>query len=286
MQGKIPGGIVASLSMIALLISACSGPAAVPTTTGSGGSSGATTPIPVESTTVETPPPSAVPEAPATPDGLHASGEVLYEDADGYTYRMSLDWSANKPVVDVGSNPPGKTDIVLQPARAFVGTFTNTTTGGRTLPVDRIPSLALVAIYNASSPTCAALAWVEATETCAVYLQDVLSAPRAGGVFDGLSTIPNEQPIAFGFMDLASSAAKQEGRTWSGVDEATAVEATNGLGEPLGFGLAGPTRQSDSYTTPITMSCLYKNENNMDQDIALLEGLEGGSGASIPGCSQ
>lgn len=284
MNGKIAGGMVAGLSVIALVLSGCSEPATSPSTVESSSTPSApTSTTPVESPTSDPPAPSPAPEASVMPTGLSASGEVLYEDAEGYTYRMSLDWSASNPVVDVGSNPPGKTDIVLQPTQAYVGTFTNTTTGGRTLPVARIPSLALVAIYDASSATCAALGWVEAAGTCAVYLQEVLSAPRAGGVFDGLSEIPNGQPIDFGFMDLAASAAKPEGRTWGAVDEVTAPEAAKGLGEPLGFGLAGPTRSSDSFTMPITKSCLYKNEHNMEQDIALLEG---GSGAPIPGCSQ
>lgn len=108
-------------------------------------------------------------------------------------------------------------------------------------------------------------------------------ATRVGGVFDGLSEIPNGEPIDFGFMDLAASAAKTEGRTWGAVDEVIAPEAAKGVGEPLGFGLAGPTRSSGSFTMPTTKSCLYKNEHNMEQDIPLLGG---GSGAPIPGCSQ
>lgn len=224
---------------------------------------------------------TAPPRPPETPGMLSAVGAGAFTTPAGYAFSLDVNWSVHAPATDVGSNPPGQTDIIMASDSGFTGRFTNSTVGGRALPLSVLSiGVNLYGIYDASSIACDSdvlprSGWdkdFRNGHTCLVKLQTLLSGPRGGGAFD-IGTIPNGTPITYGFGDLAESAAGHEGTSWKGVDESRADELAEILGSPLGFALGTEGRLAVTST-----SCAYRMNGNVTQHVALLGDFE------IPGC--
>ncbi|MFJ5231117.1 hypothetical protein ACIQBJ_14635 [Kitasatospora sp. NPDC088391] len=188
--------------------------------------------------------------------GLAATGSVPYRTPEGYTFTLAVRWAADAGVPEVGSNPPGKTDLAFAGA-SFAGTVTGTTVGGRALP--RLPgsgdfdAVALVALYPAGSAACRLPAggggFDLATHsglgmtpggtngrTCYLLIQPVLGAPAARRALD--RTFPADTPVPYTWNDLAVSGSSGNGLRVSGVPEDTAPALAAVLNSPLGYGLA------------------------------------------------
>ncbi len=172
------------------------------------------------------------------------SGAASFIDAQGYTFDVNITWAA-RPAADVGSNPPGKTDIVIRPQHPFSGSITNTTTGGRILPIQTNPKEVTVAgVYPADAPVCAKAfrdqpgmnhRVFRTAVGCVVEFQKVVGLPRAHGAFD--ASLPNGIPVPFTYVDLADSGGYPEGTVWSGLNESTAPGVVQSLMKPNAIGL-------------------------------------------------
>ena len=252
------------------------------------------------STSPSAPAPSVSPAAPSTPGrsttqaastpqssqtanpnrGLWVEGTVSYEDSLGYTYQVQLDWNSGYAVSDVGSNPPGKTDVVMTPVRPYRGSFLNTTVGGRTLP--GVPWVDMYGIYPINSLACDQADFLyEGVETCILVLQPIILSP-GNGAFDS-PPYPNGQPITFGYKDFAQSNAWPEGThtRWEGVDETLAPAIVEALNEPLGYGIsAGESNRELTVTSGPTCTFNRSTPSRDSKEIALL-----GDSSNVPsGC--
>jgi len=188
--------------------------------------------------------------------GLSVTGSVPYRTAEGYTFTLGVQYSAGPGVLDVGSNPPGKTDIAFASA-TFSGTITDTTEGGRSIPSSVIgggdfAAISLVAIYPAKSAACKLVAdgggFADVAgagyglaggavngRTCYVVIQPVLGSPAANGALGG--TIESGTPVTYTFNALAVAATLDNDAAVKAVPESSAAELASALNDPLGYGL-------------------------------------------------
>lgn len=284
----------------AALLIACSSPSGLSESISSASSqasptlspSSATTPVSSSPVSTASPAQGSIPSQSTPPSayGYAVAGEAAFQNEDGYTYKVGIDWNASFPVTDVAANPPGKTDIVIERTTPLAGTFTNTTVGGRAFPASRIPSLQLVAIYPASSAACAqgvpmpynSGGWVggglRSSENCAIRLETVLGVGVADRVFDGTRTLPNGTPMSFTANDLAFVVTQPStGPHWKGVDEATVPELVAALEEPLAMGVYSFTLQ------PTSSHCIYQNATDGGAEFVAI--LDSNFGVDAPGCS-
>jgi hypothetical protein len=187
-----------------------------------------------------------------SPSGFAVDGSVVFIAGDGYTMTVSVTWTADAPMTDVGSEPPGKTDIVID-RHDLHGVLTNTTEGGRSIPAGRIPSLALAAIYPSSSLVCQqqlpdanVFDYIAGGHrqhvsagptTCAVLLEDVFGQGAGGGPLNLQSPIPNLQPVSYDLGDLADTDVTTSGPVWGPEDEATADAMAAALASPIAMGI-------------------------------------------------
>lgn len=222
---------------------------------------------------------------------------VEYKDSLGYTYTLSINWSADPAKTDVGSEPPGKTDIALTVTH-FSGTFTNTTTGGRAFP-DQLPVASVVGLYPASSVVCqhsdnadvsAQLTghnqlWEAKGGGCAVYLYGFLGSPAPGGAFypNGKDAgVPNGQLISFTVDDTQFSYADTPPSLHiSGVDETRAAAWVKALNKPIALGVAAGPNDVPQGSTP---KCVYTDAgaSYLTTNIAIYTSISGGT---PPGCA-
>ena len=226
-----------------------------------------------------------------------APTSVDFKDSQGYTYTLGMDWSADPATTDVGSEPPGQTDIALTVTH-FSGTFTNTTTGGRAFP-DQLPVAAVVGLYPASSVVCqhtdnadvsAQLTghnelWESKDGGCAVFLYGFLGSPAPGGAFypNGKDAgVPNGQLISFtnddtqfGYGDTPPSLHIRA------VDETRAAAWVKALNEPAALGVS--MGANDVAQAP-TVKCVYTDAgaSYLTTNIAIYTSISGGT---PPGCS-
>ncbi|NUU25582.1 MAG: hypothetical protein HOV68_29375 [Streptomycetaceae bacterium] len=248
---------------------------------------------------------SASASAPETPAGLLVAGGQSFKDSQGYTYTLNIFWSADLAKTDVGSQPPGKTDIVVNVTK-FTGTLTNTTPGGRTMP-DVLPIATVVGVYPSSSVVCkveggdddismkaqnAELFFVgNSHQWCAVGFYRFLGIPNPVGALypNGQAAgIPNNQPINFGVKDTEFGFADVEPTLrLSGVDETKAQAWVAALNKPIAVGVAvGP----NEFPQSPALNCRYTDDpfrastaDNITDGSLTLFGAE--SPKSLPGCS-
>lgn len=230
--------------------------------------------------------------APAQGAFFAVDGQAKLVTSKGYTVSLQFTWTADEPRIDVGSNPPGKTGIVM-PDRPFHAVLTNTTAGGRQLPSEDTPDASLVALYPSTSAVCTQkdsygrpddtllggeIGRIRTPQTCGVHIIAASGWARGGGTLDVGATIPNGTPISYTFQDLAASGAGPEGdgRTWSGVDEAQSIAIRDALAHPVAFGL------DTSSLKPQSASCTYLDPN--DQPGRYIALLESNVGTTVPGC--
>ncbi len=188
--------------------------------------------------------------------GLSVSGSVPYRTTEGYTFTLGVQYSAGPGMQDVGSNPPGKTDIAFAGA-TFSGTITDTTEGGRSIPSSAIgggdfAAISLVALYPATSAACKLVAGgggfadvagagygmaggAANSHTCYVVIQPVLGMPAANGDLGG--TIMSGTPVTYTFNSLAVAATIDNDAVVKAVPESSAAELASSLNDPLGYGL-------------------------------------------------
>ena len=220
-----------------------------------------------------------------------------FKDSQGYIYTLGMDWTADPATTDVGSEPPGQTDIVLNVTH-FSGTFTNTTTGGRTFP-DQLPVAAVVGLYPASSVVCqhadsddvsAQLTghnelWESKDGGCAVFLYGFLGSPAPGGAFypNGKDAgVPNGQLISFTINDTQFGYGDTPpSLNISGVDETRAAVWVKALNEPIALGVS--MGANDVAQAP-TVKCVYSDAgaSYLTTNIAVYTSISGGT---PPGCS-
>lgn len=223
--------------------------------------------------------------------------DVAFKDDQGYTYTLSLDWSADPATTDVGSEPPGQTDIKLAVTN-FSGTFTNTTTGGRTFP-DQLPVAAVVGLYPASSVVCqhtdnedvsAQLTghnelWEAKDGGCAVFLYGFLGSPAPGGAFypNGKEAgVPNGQAISFTVDDTQFGYADTPPSLQiSGVDETRAAAWVKALNKPIAL---GASMGSHDVAQSPAVTCVYTDAgaSYLTTNTAVYTSISGGT---PPGCS-
>lgn len=239
-------------------------------------------------------------DSPAPEGGFGVSGTVRFKDSDGYEYVIAVTWQASAPVIDVGSNPPGKTGIVID-AQPISGTFTNMTVGGRSMPASLVPTLPLVALYPRSSPVCSTKVPnvvmgdqgdglpdpdslggdpggpVYSAGYCGVKLVHAIGQSPAGGPFSADATLPNDQSIPYTFDDLLDSVTVSASPTWNGLDETKAPAFIAALPKPVAFGL------DSKLIEPTTPYCTYPNVVSGDTEYVAI--LDDGSAPSIPGCA-
>lgn len=246
---------------------------------------------------------SSIPTSASSPSASAGPGlaitpqDVAFEDDQGYTYTLSLDWSADPATTDVGSEPPGKTDIKLSVTN-FSGTFTNTTTGGRTFP-DQLPVAAVVGLYPASSVVCQhtdnadvssqltghSELWDAKGGGCAVFLYGFLGSPAPGGAFypNGKDAgVPNGQAISFTVDDTQFGYADAPPSLLiSGVDETRAAAWVKALNEPIALGVSMGSH--DVAQSP-AVKCVYTDAgaSYLTTNIAVYTSISGGT---PPGCA-
>lgn len=231
-------------------------------------------------------------------------GAAKLVTSDGYTMTLHLTWNGAEPRIDVGSNPPGKTDILVA-AEPFTASLTDTTVGGRALPTGALPAVSLVALYPASSAVCAqkddsgnpddsiltassnGLGGHIRTRTfCGVRLVMALGDPWVSGHLD-VGSFPNGTPVAYTYDDLADAAGTkaaadqyaqpvEDGPSWRGVSEKKSAAIRNALAHPVAFGL-------DTYDLkPQSTFCRYPNEVSGESRYVAL--LASNAGTAVPGC--
>lgn len=279
-----------------LLASGCSKPA---TNVSSTYTSSTASQSEVASTASAAPSSSSVPAAATS--WFAVDGKVQLETLAGYSITLELTWNADQPRVDVGSQPPGKANILIS-ASPFQATLTNTTEGGRGIPAGEWPEAELVALYPANSILCTAKDQgrpndeilstdgphttgnvVRASGFCGIRLFPVLGLPRAGGKLDQ-GTLPNNSPVNYTFEDIAESGGAQAGSdsyaqpveigpSWSGLREGDARGFVPSIARPLAFGVVTFQRSA-----PISESCTYSSG---DDYVALLSS---NFENPIPGC--
>lgn len=264
------------------------------------------------SSTSSTPPPTATASSSSSNtavNGLLAIGNASLTTPDGYTSSIAIAWHGSLAHVDVGSNPPGKTGVVID-TTGFSGVYLNTTPGGRELPItDFVSDGTLGAIYPATSLLCGSklpyappppgdnpypqggpdtFSAITSSKTCFVALDTLMSEPRGGGVFD-LNTIPNKAPIAFGPSDMVASAADSDGAnqtgvptdqgiSWQGWDESLAPSWAAALNKPIGMGLLTSVDQ-----TPTNAYIKYNVDNNGVEVARYVSIISSTGSNSIPG---
>lgn len=226
----------------------------------------------------ESPAISATPSEAPTKQGFAAVGKASFETEKGYTFDVSIDWAADYPRSDVGSNPPGKTNIIIKSQKPFVGTFRNTTVGGRGFPVGMGTWMSVVGIYDARSTVCSDKATrdqlflgdiadnTKSATTCLVPFQPILGFFSSGGIFDR-SVIPNGETLTFGSLDVGGL---PEDRVWKGLAEPVAEKWIAELPKPRGIALLGQSMK----VTSSEKTCTYTNQNwdTKMQYAALLSG--------------
>lgn len=203
-------------------------------------------------------------QAPAS-DGLALAGLGSFKTDQGYTYALEIDWKAPEVKTDVGSEPPGQTDVVLTDA-SFSGTFTNTTTGGRVLP--DTTAAWIVGLYPATSIVCkdtdnsqalinAQLAGANG-EWCAIRLFQFLDLPQPGGAFTpggNLTGIANGVPIHFTTSDtVLANSTNPLGLNATQIDQTVAGRWVKDANRPAALGV---DVVKDVPQTPLA-TCLYK----------------------------
>ena len=206
-------------------------------------------------------------DSPSSVNSFTIHGTNSYQTPSGYTFDLTVNWGAQYAVVDVGSNPPGQTGVVI-PNEPYSGVFTNTTAGDRALPAAEYPQFELLGIYSLDSAVCKlaqepdgqGLGWQGGFQknsgSCAIRLIRVMGSPVSGGAFDTPS-IANATPIDFTADDMAFSAATDNRIRWDKISESTATHFVAALNKPLGFGLLGPKSTS-------AQNCVYPNEVSGD----------------------
>lgn len=218
------------------------------------------------------------------------NGQAKLAVGGGYTVSVQFSWASAEPRIDVGSNPPGQTDLVI-PETPFNAVLTNTTVGGRTLPSEYLPSAALVALYPATSAVCSQkdsygdpdntllggkIGPIRTPQFCGMKITAAIGWARGGGTLDVGATIPNGTPINYTFNDLAASAAAKAEPTWSGIDETKSQAIRDAVAHPIAFGL------DTQDLKPQSAFCTYLDpNNNPGRYIALLDS---NVGTNVPGC--
>lgn len=244
--------------------------------------------------------------AASTPGGsfFAVDGTVKLVTEEGYTMTMQLTWDGSEPRIDVGSNPPGKTNILIS-ADPFTAHLTNTTVGGRALPVSALPDANLVVLYPAVSTVCtqkdadgnpddtiltepggAYGGSIRTKQFCGVRLTTALGAPWVGGHLD-VGSLPNGTLITYSYDDLGDAAGTQAaadqyaqpvdyGPSWKGVSEATSAALLDGLEHPIAFGI-------ETYALkPQSTFCTYPNQVSSETEYIAL--LDSNVGTTVPGC--
>lgn len=246
--------------------------------------------------------PSDTTQQPTAPT---VDGDVRLVTSEGFTYTLHVEWRAGQPHTDVGSEPPGKTDV-LWPASPYRGSVTNTTVGGRSMPESALAGdLYLVALYPSRSPVCTYVGEtgfensllfaggasstggaIRTKGFCGVKLFPVIGQAWSGGALD-LGHLENRVPVDFTLDDLAWMAGIEaatdlvaqdpdDGPSWLDVREGNARSVVAALSKPVAFAV------QTFDLKPRSRSCSYPNQVSGEAQYLAL--IDSNVGTEVPGC--
>ena len=235
---------------------------------------------------------------PAT-EGFAIDSDGKFRTPKGYEYDLQFNWAAHLAEIDVADNPPGKADVTIFRDRAFRGTFTNVTEGGRDMPGVQ-SQLVLLGIYPADASVCAVDApwpstltnalnpWNQVTGPgiCAIPLEIALQLTDPSGPFGTGKTLANNVPIEYSSNDLINSIVQgSKGVRWSGVDEDAAAEMVAELNHPVGFGLSFTQSERDGRVISEN-GCDFTYRSLGSEAILSVAIVDSNFGTSIPECTR
>jgi hypothetical protein len=230
--------------------------------------------------TVTTPAAAATPTPTAAANPLSTKAQVSVTSPAGYSMTIDFTW-AGAVASDVGSNPPGKVDMKVS-EMSFAATLTNTTVGGRTMPVQLFnQEMAVGGLYAASGPACAGLTAgkfsaviVHSKQYCFIQYDTLVSLP-VGGALGGYVDLPSNTPIPYTPADLSTTVGFGTGTTYKAVAEAGAPAIVKDLDQPLAVAvLTGTWKPSGA---------VCSTGSGTDKGYFAL--LNGATAGAVPGCA-
>lgn len=222
-------------------------------------------------------PTTTAPAAPA-PGALSIQTTLSLTSQAGYSMTLNFAWDG-LVASDVGNNPPGLVTVKVS-QRTFTATLTNTTVGGRTIPIGALREWqALGGLYPESGPVCTGLKntsqWVvQEIGYCFVMYEYLLSTPSSGALAQ-YQNIPNNTPLSYGSANLGTTAAFGTGASFPKVSEAGAPALLAAMTKPLALAV------SSGSWKPAGAACTKPGQTSSQVYYALLNGA---TTASVPGC--